>query len=166
VIDVVVDDLAFLAVDAVIRPADEWLAPVTTASSRLDQQAGPRFADQRRVASPLDLGAAVVTGGGDLTAQFVLHVVIQSAEQSTDLATIRRALASAWHRAMEWRLTRVASPLIGAGPGRLGPEEAAELLAGSVPEPDESGFQPQLTIVLEREEDREMVEAAVRGRPR
>lgn len=165
-IDVVVDDLAFIAVDAVIRPADEWLAPVTTASSRLDQQAGTRFADQRRIASPLDLGAAVVTGGGDLASPFVLHVVIQSAEQSTDLTTIRRALTSAWHRAMEWQLARVAAPLIGAGPGRLGPEEAAELLASSIPEPDASGFQPHLTIVLEREDQREMVEAAVRGRTR
>jgi hypothetical protein len=42
VITVIVDDLAFLAVDAVVRPADESLAPLTKEGSRLDPQAGDR----------------------------------------------------------------------------------------------------------------------------
>ena len=77
-IEVVVDDLAFLAVDAVIRPSNEHLDPVTPAMSRLDGQAGEQFAAQRRVQMPLDIGAAVVTGAGDLAAKFVVHAVIQT----------------------------------------------------------------------------------------
>src|SRR6185369_6374892 len=48
VITVIVDDLAYLAVDAVVRPADESLAPLTSEGSRLDRLAGDRFAAQRR----------------------------------------------------------------------------------------------------------------------
>src|SRR6185437_7876521 len=77
VIRVVVDDLAGVAVDAVLRSADQSLDPVTPAMSRLDRQAGDRFEAQRRVTTPLEAGAAVVTGGGDLKAPFVLHVVIR-----------------------------------------------------------------------------------------
>ena len=39
-IRVLVDDLAFLPVDAVLRPANDTLDPTTPAISRLDHQAG------------------------------------------------------------------------------------------------------------------------------
>ena len=92
VITVIVDDLAFLAVDAVVRPADESLAPLTSEGSRLDRLAGEGFAAQRRVTSPLQAGAAVVTGGGDLAAPYVLHAVIRDPQTPVDRATVRRAL--------------------------------------------------------------------------
>ena len=76
-IHVVVDDLATIKADAVVRAADQSLGPSSPAMARLDERAGPRFADQRRVSSSLKAGSAVVTGGGDLPAPFVLHVVIQ-----------------------------------------------------------------------------------------
>ena len=39
-IRIVVDDLAFAAVDAVLRPADEHLEPVSPESVQLDRVAG------------------------------------------------------------------------------------------------------------------------------
>ena len=39
-IEVVVDDLAFVEADAILRPADDTLAPLTPAMKRLDLQAG------------------------------------------------------------------------------------------------------------------------------
>jgi O-acetyl-ADP-ribose deacetylase (regulator of RNase III) len=164
VIEVVVDDLAFVTADAVVRPADEVLEPVSPEVSRLDRQAGERFAALRRVTSPLDAGAAVVTGGGDLTAPFVLHVVIRDSTHRTDRDVVRRALVSAWQRAHDWGLGSIATPLVGAGAGQLSLEDAAGLLAetfeahpGSVP--------GELRIVLEREGDRALVEAIVQRRP-
>ena len=76
-IRIVVDDLAFLAVDAVLRPTNEALDPITPTLLRLDRAAGEAFQRQRRVHTPLDAGAAVVTGAGDLAADYVVHVVIQ-----------------------------------------------------------------------------------------
>ena len=63
VILVVVGDLAREPVDAVLRPADATLAPVGAAAVRLDEAGGERFAAQRRTTTPLEAGAAVVTGG-------------------------------------------------------------------------------------------------------
>ena len=51
-------------------------APVGAAAVRLDEAGGERFAAQRRTTTPLEAGAAVVTGAGDLAAGFVVHVVI------------------------------------------------------------------------------------------
>jgi O-acetyl-ADP-ribose deacetylase (regulator of RNase III) len=161
VIQVIVDDLALTKADAVLRPADETLGPVTELISRLDQQAGPRFAEQRRLSSPLKAGAAVVTGSGDLPAPFVLHVVIRDPDSGVGREVVRRALQSAWQRATDWELGIIATPLVGAGAGQLSLEEAATLLVETFP-PGTSGCPFELHIVVERDADRELVEAIVR----
>jgi O-acetyl-ADP-ribose deacetylase (regulator of RNase III) len=166
VIAVVVDDLAFLQVDAVIRPANEQLDPVTPARSRLDAQAGERFATQRRVQIPLDIGAAVVTGAGDLAAKFVIHAVVQSRLTTTSRESIRRALLSAWQRASDWELGNIAMPLLGTGAGQLSLEEAATILTETLLEHRIHATHPaSVQIVLEQESERAQVEAIVARRP-
>lgn len=160
-IQVIVDDLARRAADAVVRPADQSLGPATADISRLDEQAGPRFAEQRRLATPLKAGAAVVTGSGDLAAPLVLHVVIRDADSGIGPEVVRRALVSAWQRATDWELGIIAAPLVGAGSGELSVEEAAKLLAETFP-PGPGGCPSELHIVVERDADRELVEAIVR----
>ena len=162
-IQVIVDDLAITQADAVVRPADETLGPVTPAMSRLDEQAGPRFAEQRRLSSPLKAGAAVVTGSGDLAAPFVLHVVIQDSDSGVGREVVRRALVSAWQRATDWELGTIATPLVGAGAGQLTVEEAATLLAETFPA-GPGGCPSELHIVVDRDADKELVEAIVRRR--
>jgi O-acetyl-ADP-ribose deacetylase (regulator of RNase III) len=161
VIQVLVHDLALAKADAVLRPADETLGPLSDAISRLDQRAGPRFAEQRRLNSPLKAGAAVVTGSGDLPAPFVLHVVIRDADSGVGREVVRRGLQSAWQRAADWELGIIATPLVGADAGQLSLEEAATLLAETFPAADQ-GCPFELHIVVDRDADRELVEAIVR----
>lgn len=163
-IRVAVDDLAFLQADAVLRPADETLAPLTPAMSRLDQHGGERFAALCRVTSPLGAGAAVVTGGGDLAAPFVLHVVLRDQGSAVDRATVRRALVAAWQRAADWGLATVAAPLVGAAAGGLAPEEAAELLVETFQGRASPACPSALTIVVERDDERALAEAIVNRR--
>ena len=161
-IRVVVDDLAFLAVDAVLRPADEHLEPATPAAVRLDAQAGPRFLEQRRLQIPLEAGAAVVTAAGNLTAPFVIHLVVQSRVQAVSPATVRRALASAWQQAEAWQLLHVATSLVGAGPGGMALEDAAGLLLESWTVGTGPGSATRsLDIVVEVASERAIVEAIV-----
>jgi len=160
VIQCVVDDLAFVEADAVLRPANDRLEPVTPAAVRLDRQAGAAFAAACRTATPLDAGSAVITPGGELPASFVLHVILQDQASAATPQTVRRALASAWRRAGEWGLAHVASAPIGTGPGLLDLDDAAALMAETLlaaPAPT-----PRLTIVVEREEDRALVDAGIR----
>lgn len=160
-IQVTVDDLAHMQADAVLRPADETLSPLGETISRLDEQAGARFAEQRRLSAPLKAGAAVVTGSGDLPAPFVLHAIIRDPDVRVTREVVRRALLSAWERAADWELGVIASPLVGAGVDQLTSEEAATLLAETFP--DGAGGCPfELRIVVERDADRELVEAIVR----
>jgi O-acetyl-ADP-ribose deacetylase (regulator of RNase III) len=158
-IEVVVDDLAFIRADAVVRAANELLEPVTPAMAALDRHAGERFTALRQVASPLAAGAAVVTGGGNLAAPLVLHVVIRDRDRGTERDVVRRALVSAWQRAADWGLATLATPLVGVGAGQLTAETAAELLVDTFP-PD--GVTPgRLSIVVDREDERAVVAAIV-----
>lgn len=160
-IHVIVDDLALIKADAVLRPADASLGPASPAMARLDERAGPRFADQCRVSNSLKAGSAVVTGSGDLAAPFVLHVVIQDPEIRTGREVVRRALVSAWQRATDWELSTIAAPLVGAESGQLSLEEAATLLAETFPA-EPKGCPAELHIVVERDTERVLVEAIVR----
>ncbi len=161
-ITVVVDDLASLRVDAVLRPAGESLEPLAAAAARLDELAGQRFADQHRVSAPLEAGAAVVTGGGDLLAPFVIHLVIRDSASPVARTTVRRALVSAWQRAGEWALGRIGAPLVGTDGGQLSLEESATLLVETFPRPGAADHPAELCIVVERQEERDAVEAIVR----
>jgi O-acetyl-ADP-ribose deacetylase len=146
VITVVVGDLATEPADAVLRPADAALDPVGAAATHLDEVGGPRFAAQRRTATPLEAGAAVVTGAGDLAAAFVLHVVVADERGVAPREKIRRALVSAWQRADDWGLARVAAPLVGAAGGALTDEEAAILLVETFPR---DGPERELRLVVD-----------------
>jgi len=158
----VVDDLAFIEADAVLRPADASLEPVTAGAVRLDRQAGPRFIEQRRLSVPLEAGAAVITGAGDLTAPFVVHVVIQDPNTVTTRETVKRALIAAWQRAGEWGLARLAAAPVGAGAGLLDFDDAAQLMAETFP--TDQACPSELTLVVERDGDLAVVEAAIRRR--
>jgi O-acetyl-ADP-ribose deacetylase (regulator of RNase III) len=162
VIRVIVDDLAALAVDAVVRPADASLDPVTAAASRIDGLAGDRFAIQRRISMPLEAGAAVVTGSGELAADYVVHAVILDANAPVGREVVRRALIAAWQRASDWGFATLAAPLIGAGAGQLSVEESATLLAETFPRHGAAGCPAELRIVVAGEAERAVVEAIVR----
>jgi len=156
-IRVIVDDLAFLEVDAVVRPSDQVLEPASSSAARMDHIAGDEFVHQRRVSSPLEAGSAVVTGSGELTVPYVIHVVIKDAEVNADRDTIERALQSAWHRATEWQLACVATPLVGTGAGQLTLEGAAELLKRTLDTRPQTAYPSEVQVVLDREHDRELV---------
>ena len=158
-IRVVVGDLAQESVDAVVRPADAGLAAIGAEAARLDEWGGPGFAAQRRTATPLEAGAAVVTGGGSLAAAFAIHVVIADDRGPGGPDKIRRALVSAWQRAGDWGLRRLASPLVGVGAGSLTVAEAAGLLVETFPATDEPGHELRIVVAPE---NREAVEAIVR----
>jgi O-acetyl-ADP-ribose deacetylase (regulator of RNase III) len=160
VILVVTGELAQQAVDAVIRPADAHLSAVGEAALRLDALGGDRLAAQRRTTTALEAGAAVVTGGGDLPVGFVLHVVIADERGPATRDRVRRALVSAWQRAGDWGIRRVAAPLVGMSGGGLALEESAGLLLETIPPGAQGG--PELTIVVETAAQQAAVDALVR----
>ncbi len=111
----VVGDLASVAADAVVRPANTRLEPLTPALRRLDEAAGPSFVQQAQVRRELPPGAAVVTAAGDLPAEFVVHLVLGAGADAVTTDTVRRAMEAALWQCTQWHIATLATPIPAAG---------------------------------------------------
>ncbi len=161
-IRVVVDDVAFVAADAIVRPATASLEPTARALRRLEQVGGEPFWKQLNVQHELATGSAVVTGGGDLPSEFVIHVIISSPGEPVSTATVRQALTSAIQRATDWQLAHLVIPPLGTGAGNLSIEDAAAVMIAVLDETlGRARFPTQVTLVVETEEDKQVFESYV-----
>jgi O-acetyl-ADP-ribose deacetylase (regulator of RNase III) len=167
VIRVVVDDLASVTADAVVRPTNGNLEAITPALRRLELAAGPRFRDLCRVQRELGVGAAVVTPAGDLPAELVVHAVIMTSFEPVSKTGVRRAVEAALRQCEQWHIAALALPPIGTGAGQLSLEDAADALLSALAEHARSAEHPaNVTIVVETDADREILEARLpRGTP-
>ena len=163
-IRVVVDDLAFLATDAIVRPATARLDSTTPAVRRLERAGGVEFLDRLKLQKDLAVGAAVVTGsGGDIPAEFVIHAVIQSSTEPVTAHGVARAWLSALERAHEWQFARLTTPPLGIGAGNLTLEDAAAIMVGVLKaQLGNTAFPSDVAIVVETPEERAAFEAALR----
>jgi len=165
VISVVVDDLAFVTADAVVRPATALLEPVSPSLRQLERLSGVDFLQHLNVPTGLGVGAAVVTSAGDLAAELIVHAVIRSEDEPVTPTGLRRAMTSVLQRAADWELARIATPVLGTGPGALALEDAARILVDVlVSDLPHATYPKEVCIVVETEEDREVVQAFLRGR--
>jgi O-acetyl-ADP-ribose deacetylase (regulator of RNase III) len=164
VIRVVVDDIASLAADALVRPATTSLDPTAAALRRVEIVGGAEFESRRRLTRELAVGAAVVTAaGGDLPAEFVIHAVIRSETEPVTRGSVARAWLSALHQAQEWQFAHLSVPPLGTGAGNLPLEDAADIMATVLhAHLGNARFPADVSFVVETPEEREVVEAALR----
>jgi len=166
VIRVVVDDIAFVPADAVVRPATTTLEPTAAALRHLEQVGGPAFWRQLHVQQPLAVGAAVVTAGGELAAEFVIHAVIRSVTEPVSADSVRRALTSAMQRAVDWQLARIAVPPLGTGAGNLSLEDAARVMIDVLDRHTSvSEYPSDVAIVVESDADKQAFEFLLKRLP-
>ena len=155
-IEVVVEDLAFLDVEAIARPVTADLIATTPLLRRLELAAGDALSRQLHVQrEPLDVGAAVVSGAGDLKAQLLVHAVVMSREERVSADGVRRATLAALQRAADFEIAHLALPPFGLGAGNLDPDESASAMADAVRQHARRARWPRrLTFVVENEEER------------
>ncbi len=165
-IRVVLDDLAFLPSDAIVRPTTARLDPTTPAVSRLEGVGGAEFTNRLHVQQELVVGAAVVTaGGGDLPAQFVIHAIIQSDTEPISRDGVARAWRSALQRAREWEFATLTAPPLGIGAGNLSVEDSAEVMVPVLKSHlGSASFPGDVAIVVETPADQEAFEAVLQRR--
>jgi O-acetyl-ADP-ribose deacetylase (regulator of RNase III) len=157
VIRVVVGEIASVDADAVVRPTTTTLEPTTSVLRNLDRVGGPSFWEQLAVRVELAIGAAVVTDGGDLPTNFVIHAVIRSCDEQVSLTGVERALTSALQRAADWQLDRLAMPPLGTGAGNLKVEDVARVTTNVLEAHLKTQrFPTDVTIVVPTEEEKEV----------
>lgn len=127
-IQVRIDDLAYVEGDAIAWPVNAELRPLTPLLRRLEIAGGRALAAQLRTQEPLPVGSAVVTGAGDLAVELMVSAVIASDGEPVAPSGVRRALTSALQRAADWQISHLICTPFGLGAGNLDVDESAEIM--------------------------------------
>lgn len=162
-IEIRIDDLAFYRGDAIVRPVNADLGATTPLMRRLELAAGPRLTNHLHVQEPLPVGAAIVSGAGDLTVELMVHAVISSTEEPVSRDSVRRAMISALQRVEAWQIPTVAIPPFGLGAGNLDIDQSADVmltvLASHI---KHARFPVDVTVIAETAEEEQALIAAAR----
>jgi O-acetyl-ADP-ribose deacetylase len=127
VIEVLETDITALEVDAIASAANTRLlhgGGVAGAISRAGGPAVQRESDQR---SPIGLGEAVETGGGEMPCRWVIHAATMELGGPTSADSIRRATASTLELADRLGARSLALVAFGTGVGGFPVDEAARI---------------------------------------
>ncbi|MGH7673980.1 MAG: macro domain-containing protein [Gemmatimonadales bacterium] len=163
---VAVDDLTHLDSDAIVRPATTRLDSPQRSARRVEEAGGEEFRARLRVNAELEVGAAVVTGGGgDLRAEFVIHAIIQSDAEPVSRSGVARAWLSVLQQAERWGFARVAAPPLGVGAGNLSIEDAADIMiSGLQAHRGTASLPTDVSVVVDSAADRDAFAAALAAR--
>ncbi len=156
---VVVGDLASVAADAVVRPADATLAPVSEALRRLDAAAGPSLAGATGNQTQFAVGSAFVTGGGALTAELIIHAIVGQTPADATPDTLRRALEASLWQCTRWHIAALAVPALD-GVGTATAADVMQVMLQTFQGPMRNAEYPAtVLIVTANPQERERYEA-------
>lgn len=147
---------------AVVRPIRTDLSPVSAASRDLGTWAGSAVEDQLMRLGTLPLGGAVITAGGKLACDFLIHAVVMSEDEPQTSTIVQRAVQNSLRRAKDWALDSMALPPLGISVGTTEPEVSARALIEILRDHLAEGAPPlDLTIVVGSDFEAELFERLV-----
>ncbi len=127
-------DICVLEVDAIVNPASPSLWMATGVGGAIKRAGGDSIEFEAVRHGPIDVGSAIVTGGGTLAARAVIHAVSLDRDRRTSAWAIAAAVRSAMARARELGVTSVAFPALGTGLGGFPLSEAAAITVATLRE--------------------------------
>jgi hypothetical protein len=118
--------------DALARPVTSSLEGITPWSRQVEVEGGEDLRSRLAGQDGLPAGAVLVTPGGALPFELLLHAVLLAPDEAVGPSGLLRAFRNVLRQATEWEVGVLVLPLMGAGPGQLSLEEATEVLADAL----------------------------------
>ena len=131
-IEVVEGDITKLELDAITNAANTDLRHGGGVAGAISRAGGPSIQAESDGLAPIELGAAVATGGGDLPARWVIHAATMHLGGPTSAEAIRAATASALRVADELGARSLGLVAFGTGVGGFPLDDAARIEAEEV----------------------------------
>jgi O-acetyl-ADP-ribose deacetylase len=130
-IELVRGDITSLPVDAIVNAANEHLQLGAGVAGAIRRKGGPEIQRECERIGHCPAGGAVVTGGGELAARWVIHAVgpVWQGGGAGEEALLASAVSSALERAEEVGAKSVALPAISTGVFGFPLERAAGISA-------------------------------------
>ena len=108
-------DLTELAVDAIVNAANSGLQLGGGVAGAIRTKGGPSIQEECNRIGPIRVGEAVVTGGGNLKASYVIHAVGPVYGEGDEDEKLRNATLNSLKRATEKGMKSIAFPAISTG---------------------------------------------------
>jgi O-acetyl-ADP-ribose deacetylase len=121
-------DLTAQAVDAIVNAANSALLLGSGVAGAIRSKGGPEIQAECDRIGPIEVGAAALTGAGQLPARFVIHAAGMPLGGAASEASVRSSLRAALALAREQQCKTIAVPAIGAGVGGLALQRCGEIL--------------------------------------
>lgn len=121
-------DITESRVDAIVNAANNDLVLGAGVAGAIRRKGGPTIQQECDRIGTVALGAAVITGGGNLPAKYVIHAASMSLGGRTTEANLRAATENSLRCAHERGLDSIALPAIGTGVAGFPVERCAEVM--------------------------------------
>jgi len=131
-IEVLEADVTRLEVDAIANAANTELRHGGGVAGAIVRAGGPAIQEESDRLAPIELGAAVATGAGELPARWVIHAATMHLGGPTSAEIIRGATASTLRAADELGARSLALVAFGTGVGGFPVEETARIEVAEV----------------------------------
>ena len=135
-VELVLGDITFQEVDAIVNAANSRLAGGGGVDGAIHRRGGPAIMEEtdRRYPEGCPTGTAVITGAGELVSKYVIHTVgpVWSGGQRGEADALASAYRSCLELALEGGCRSVAFPSLSTGVYRYPIDQAARIAVGTV----------------------------------
>ena len=131
-LEVIEGDITALEVDAIANAANTGLEHGGGVAGAISRAGGPSIQAESNEAAPIELGAAVATGSGELPCRWVIHAATMHLGGPTSAEIIGEATASTLRVADELGARSLALVAFGTGVGGFPLDRAARIEAEAV----------------------------------
>ncbi len=125
-------DITGVDADAIVNAANTDLVLGSGVAGAIRRKGGPSIQAECEGKSPVPLGEAAITGGGDLKARHVIHAAAMHLGGSVSAESLRNAALNSLKRAGEAGIKTLAFPAIGTGVGGFPLGECADIMLDAV----------------------------------
>jgi O-acetyl-ADP-ribose deacetylase len=160
-LEVVEGDITALEVDAIANAANNHLWMGSGVAGAIKRAGGEEIEREAVAKGPVEVGDAVATGAGRLSARWVVHGAVMGQDLRTDAELVRRTTESCLHVADELGAESLALPAFGTGVGGFPVDECARIMVDAARAFEPSSLQ-RVTFAVFGGESKEAFERALR----
>jgi O-acetyl-ADP-ribose deacetylase len=125
-------DIAALEVDAIANAANDHLWMGSGVAGAIKRAGGEEVEREAVEKGPINVGEAVATGAGRLSARWVIHGAVMGQDLRTNADLVRQTTESCLRVADEVGAESLALPAFGTGVGGFPLEDCAEIMVEAV----------------------------------
>ncbi len=131
-IKIMMGDITELQADAIVNAANNKLVMGGGVAGVIRKKGGQVIEKEAVKKGPIEIGAAIATGAGELAAKYVIHAATMGMDFKTDEVKIRTSCRNSLDLAVRLKINSIIFPALGCGTGGFALLASAKIMAQEV----------------------------------